>query len=160
MQTITSLIELTAITESCVSTKLFFPSSLLFFDRMKKDEQDDYAIDELKKGIKRIFAPIIMFTGYEGLVTNDMQAKITMERLASPYSDEAGDYEALVYLHTASVAVPFSREWREIYTYLFSKYYPEKARTIGVYREEIGELENHRLVGLKKWIYKQQMTER
>jgi len=114
--------------------------------------------DELEKYIRRMFAPIVAFTGYEDCVTDEMKTRIQIERLATPFDEKATDYEAMVYLHTASLAVPFSREWYNIYTYLFSKYHPEQARTIGVYREQITDIEKRELTNLKKWIYKQQMT--
>lgn len=117
-------------------------------------------VDELKKYIGRIFSPIVVFSGCEDLVTEEMKTKITMERMATPLSDTATDYEAMVYLHTASLAVPFSREWYNIYTYLFSRHYPEKAGAIGVYRDKITELENRKLTDLKRWIYRQQMDKR
>ena len=43
--------------------------------------------------------------------------------------------------------------------YLFSKYYPKYAERIGVYKDELTELEKRKLEDLKKWIYKQQMNE-
>jgi len=115
--------------------------------------------DELEKCIRRMFAPIVVFKGFEDLVTEEMKARITLERLSNPFSNTATDYEAMVYLHTASLAVPFSEEWRNIYMYLFSKYYPKHAERIGVYKDELTELEKRKLEDLKKWIYKQQMDE-
>jgi len=44
--------------------------------------------------------------------------------------------------------------------YLFSKYCPEQAKRIGVYREKLTEVEKRKLEELKKWIYKQQMNKR
>jgi len=114
-------------------------------------------VDKLEKHIKRMFAPIVVFTGCEDVVTEKMVARIQMERLLAS-EETSTDYEAMVYLHTASLAVPFTERWYNIYSFLFSKYYPEQAKTIGVYREEITELEQRRLSCLKKWIYKQQIS--
>ena len=36
---------------------------------------------ELRKCIRRMFSPIIMFKGYEDLVVEEMKIKITIERL-------------------------------------------------------------------------------
>jgi len=115
-------------------------------------------VDELEKCIRRMFAPIVVFRGFEDLVTEEMKARITVERLADPFSNTATDYEAMVYLHTASLAVPFSEDWRNIYMYLFSKYYPTHAERIGVYKDKLTEQEKRKLKDLKKWIYKQQMN--
>ena len=115
-------------------------------------------VDELERQIKRMFAPIVVFTGCEDFVTEEMKARIHIERLLTPFEKSATDYEAMVYLFTASLAVPFSERWYNIYTFLFSKYYPEQAKRIGVYRENISESEKRELSRLKKWIYQKQMN--
>jgi len=116
--------------------------------------------DKFERYFKRMFAPIVAYTGYEDIVTEEMKRKIQVERLAEPFSETSTDYEAMVYLHTASLALPLSREWYNIYTFLFSKYHPEKAKEIDVHTERISELEQHELTQLKKWIYRQQMEVR
>lgn len=113
-------------------------------------------VDKLEKQIKRMFAPIVVFTGCEDMVTENMRTRIDIERLLN-FDETATDYEAMVYLHTASLAVPFNQEWYHIYSFLFSKYYPEQAKGIGVYKEQLAEHEQRELSGLKKWIYKQQI---
>jgi len=107
-----------------------------------------------------MFAPIVAYTGCEDIITEEMKTRIQIERLAEPFSETATDYEAMVYLHTASLALPLSREWYNIYTYLFSKYHPEKAKEIEVHTERISELEERELSQLKKWIYRQQMEKK
>jgi len=113
-------------------------------------------VDKFEKGVKRIFAPIIAFTGWEDVVTEDMKTKIQMERLANPLIETATDYEAMVYLHTASLATPLSTEMTNVYSYLFSKYHGEQAKRIGVYSDNITEMEQRELSKLKKWIYDKQ----
>jgi len=115
-------------------------------------------VDELERQIRRMFAPIVVFTGFGDLVTEEMKTRIHLERLLTPFEESATDYEAMVYLYTASLAVPFSERWYNIYTYLFSKYYPEQAKKIGVYRNALSELEQHELSRLKKWIYEKQLN--
>jgi len=113
-------------------------------------------VDKPEKQIKRLFAPIIAYTGWKDVVTGDMKTRIQMERLANPSSETATDYEAMVYLHTASLATPLSREMTNIYSFLFSKYHSEQAKGIGVYAEKITEQEQRELSKLKKWIYDKQ----
>ena len=114
--------------------------------------------DELEKFIRKLFAPIVVFNGFEDIVTEKIAIKVMTERFSNLLSETATDYEALVYLHTASLAAPLSEEWQNIYAYLFSKYHPKEARKIGVYRDELTELERRKLADLKKWIYKRQMN--
>jgi hypothetical protein len=113
-------------------------------------------VDKLEKGVKRVFAPIIAYTGWEDVVTDEMKNRIQIERLANPLMETATDYEAMVYLHTASLATPLSREMTNIYSYLFSKYRTKQAKEIGVYIDKISETEQRELTKLKKWIYDKQ----
>jgi hypothetical protein len=113
-------------------------------------------VDKFEKEVKRFFAPIIAYQGWEDIVTEDMKNRIQMERLANPSSETATDYEAMIYLHTASLATPLSREMQNIYSFLFSKYHLEQAKQIGVYTDKITEQEQRELLKLKKWICQKQ----
>lgn len=117
-------------------------------------------VDKFERGVKRVFAPIIAYTGWEDVVTDDMKNRIQIERLANPLLETATDYEAMVYLHTASLATPLSGEMTNIYSYLFSKYHTEQAKGIGVYLDNISETEEHELSQLKDWIFKKQMKDK
>jgi hypothetical protein len=114
-------------------------------------------VDTLERSMKKLFAPIIAYPGWEDAVTDDMQFRIQMERFATPPSETATDYEAMVYLHTASLGTPLSREMTNVYSYLFSKYHTEQAKGIGVYMDKITETEERELSRLKKWIFEKQM---
>jgi hypothetical protein len=122
------------------------------------NRRGEYLVDKLEKHLRRIFAPIIVYSGCEDLVTGKMKTRIQLERLTDFSDDSVSDYEAMVYVHTASVCVPFSGEWFDIYTYLFSKYHPEQAKAIGVYKQELSDIEQRELESLKKWIYRKQET--
>lgn len=111
-------------------------------------------VDKFKKQIKRFFAPIIAHQGWEDVVTEKMKTKIQIERLRDPSAETATDYEAMVYLHTASLATPLSQRWYNIYSFLFSEYHPKQAKEIGVYKKQVTEFEKRELSHLKKWIYK------
>lgn len=117
-------------------------------------------VDKLEKELKRWFAPIIAYKGWEDMVTEEMKNRVQLERFAKPLVKTATDYEAMIYLHTASLATPLSRELQGVYSFLFSKYYEEQAKEIGVHKEHLDDLERHELLHLKNWIYKRQMTKR
>lgn len=81
-----------------------------------------------------MFAPIIVWPGYEDMVTDEMKVGIKSSRLArmsEPSISTATDYECMVYLHTATLAGRPSDRWIRIYQYLFSQAYHEKAKRIG-----------------------------
>ena len=90
------------------------------------------------------------------MVTDEMRTNVLTERLANVSSDTATDYEAMVYLHTASLALPLGRELENVYSFLFSKYYPKPAKEIGMYTEKMDETGQRELTKLKKWIYDRQ----
>ena len=117
-------------------------------------------VDKFEKGIKRLFAPIIAYSGWEDAVTGEMKNRIQTERMANPLSETATDYEAMVYLHTASLATPMSGEMTNVYSYLFSKYHTEQAKKIDVYTDKITEIEERELTQLKKWIFQRQVEKK
>lgn len=115
-------------------------------------------VDKVEKHLRHLFAPIVVYSGCGDLVTDEIKNRIQIERLTNFSDQSVGDYEAMVYVHTASLNVQFPQEWFNIYTYLFSKYHPEQAKAIGVYKEELSEIEQRELESLKKWIYRKQQT--
>lgn len=106
--------------------------------------------DVLEKYIKKLFAPIIVFDGFEDIITAKIIIRVMMERLSNLLSETATDYETMVYLHTASLAAPLSEEMRNIYEYLFSKYHLEEAKEMGVYRDKLSEVEARKLEDLEE----------
>jgi hypothetical protein len=113
--------------------------------------------EKFEKTMKRLFSPVVAYTGWEDMVTDEMKNNILTERLANAKSETATDLEAMVYLHTASLAAPIGREMFNVYSYLFSKYHPKEAKGIGIYSDKIDEKEQKELAKLKDWIYKQQI---
>ena len=111
---------------------------------------------KFEKTMNRLFAPVVAYKGWEDVVTDEMKNNIVTERLAHPTSETATDLEAMVYLHTASLATPLGSELTNVYSFLFSKYYTEQAKGIGVYTDKIDETEQRELTKLKKWIYDRQ----
>jgi hypothetical protein len=117
----------------------------------------DLVAAKFEKTLKRLFAPVVAHKGWEDAVTDEMRNNILTERLANASSDTATDLEAMVYLHTASLATPLGRDLENVYSYLFSKYYAKQAKEIGVYVDRINEMEQRELAKLKKWIYDRQV---
>lgn len=133
--------------------------TLLFGGTLKDKKLIDRKIERLAKSL--ISYPIIAFRGGEDGVTEDMKFKVKMHRLKAlmenrELKDEATDYEAMVYLSTASLCQPPSRRWSNIYFHLFGKFYPDRAKEIGVNPNSLDPLEERELSHLKEWIFKQQ----
>lgn len=105
-------------------------------------------------------APVITWPGYEELAKGHRD-RITTYRLAGVkdiQEKKATDYEAMLYVSTASLAVPLDHDWVKLYTRLFREFYgSEKSDYIGITEEKVYENELHQLYRLKSWIYKRQM---
>ena len=86
--------------------------------------------------------------------------RITIERIVRVYKGEddyATDAEALAYLYCASLALPMSQEWANIYLYLAGRYM--KKRGADAYEwvpKELSDHEQSKLRELKHWIRKEQ----
>jgi len=66
------------------------------------------------------------------------------------------EYEVMVYLHTASLVIPFNQIWYDIYTYLFNKYHSDIIPEV-IGKTEIDNQEKEELIKIRKWIYRQQV---
>jgi len=66
----------------------------------------------------------------------------------------ATDYEAMIYLSTASLSAPLSRSAQKIYFHLFKKFYPQKSDFIPDYEAKLDIQTEPELVRLKRWLYK------
>jgi hypothetical protein len=91
------------------------------------------------------------------MVTEEMKDRIKFSRLSDPLTRTATDYECMVYLHTASLAGKPSDRWCRIYEHLFSQYYSEQAKRIGIANNLLDDAEKRELARLRDWIYEQQM---
>lgn len=70
----------------------------------------------------------------------------------------ATEFDALVFLYTASLCVPFNTTWFNIYIYLFRKFFPQHAKVIDLPEvESLDPYEVAKLTDLRRWIFKQQM---
>ena len=116
---------------------------------------------KIERLAKALTSPVIAFRGGEGYVTEDMIFKVRIHRLkalteSKELKDEATDYEAMVYLSTASLCQPLSRMWLNIYFHLFSQFYPEQTKEIGITQHSLTTQEERELNRLKEWIFRQQ----
>ncbi|OYT30511.1 MAG: hypothetical protein B6U95_00260 [Thermofilum sp. ex4484_82] len=67
------------------------------------------------------------------------------------------EFDAFVYLYTASFAVPFDATWYNIYFYLFTKFFPKHAKTLNIKVKKLQPHEELSLNNLRRWIFKNQM---
>lgn len=116
-----------------------------------------------------LFSPIITWPSYEDAVPEIFKEDVRIERMLNNMkalknneeNEEATDLEALIYLHTASLANPLDSEWCEIYFWLFKQYLLKKNKEIPedldfIKNAELNEYQKNLLIKLKRWIYEVQ----
>lgn len=107
-------------------------------------------------------APMIVHPVWRSIITDKQKTKAMMYRLAKVKGEDdeqATDYEAMLWLSTASLDAPLDRDAFNIYAYVFRKFYTEQANEI--FSEHEGRhLDQHMeaplLIRLKRDIYKSQ----
>lgn len=124
-------------------------------------------VEQRKAGLKMFEAlaeifvrPVIGHRGWEKSITPEMKQRITIERLKQVKQskgriEEATDYEAMVYLSTASLSFPLSRMWGRIYFHLFKKFYPDKSDFVPEHDAHLDIQAEQELKNLKRWLLKQ-----
>ena len=126
-------------------------------------------VEDLQKGIRMFQAlaevftrPIIGHTAWADSITAEQKARIEVERMKQIAEakgekiTEATDYEAMIYIMTASPSAPLDRTHQKIYFHLFKRFYPDKSDFIPDHEANIeGDLLAERdLIRLKRWLYK------
>jgi len=85
------------------------------------------------------------------------------KRLSKDNDDEmCTDVEAIAYLSSASLSIPFSNQWYRIYMYLFHKEFKSLLPQLDdefKSTKKLSETENNELLKLKRWIYTEQLKE-
>jgi len=116
-------------------------------------------LDPVERAVFALAAPIITWPGMENLVTEEHRNNIIASRMAAAIEnrEEATDWEAMIYLHTASLATPLDHDHAQIYFYLFSKLLPQHAEKIGLPNVELNDYLSGKLQRLKEWIFRQQL---
>lgn len=106
--------------------------------------------------------PIIGHRGWEDSITEEQKARIKIERMKQIAEakgekiEMATDYEAMIYISTASLSQPLSRMWTRIYFHLFKRFYPEKSDFIPEHEAKLNPYQDEQeLRNLKRWLYKQ-----
>ena len=105
-------------------------------------------------------APVIIWPGYEDDF-KDKWDQVLLYRLANARETfaqkECTEFEAMLYVSSASLVHPLSHEWAEIYFWLFRRWRPDAADANDIGGYELGFPEREELMRLRRWIFKGQM---
>ena len=125
--------------------------------RSKSPEKEGEEFAQLFVHILR--APIVGMPGWVDTL-QDQWDKVLIQRLAHHQDFVDGmctEYEAMLYISTATLVAPPSHNWFNIYMWLFNRYMPEAAKAndlVGPAELEGSEAED--LERLRCWIFKSQ----
>jgi len=127
----------------------------------KRDREGQALVDQM---MYLLVGPYIGFPGWEDIwQVNDNKTTARVHRLAHHKeifeTQQATEYEAMLYLSTASLAQPISHDWAQIYLHLFNGVMPEVAKDLDVLpdRPELNVNQQDDLARLRRWIFKHQM---
>ena len=119
--------------------------------------------DVVEQMMYYVAAPYVTWPGYEDIYqANDNRQKAIVHRLAHHKeifeAKHCTEFEAMLYISTATLAHPPSHKWFEIYMWLFRRWNPKLADECGF--EEVRWTQNHQedLTRLRIWIFRVQMT--
>ena len=68
------------------------------------------------------------------------------------------EYEAMLYISSATLVAPPSHDWHEIHMWLFKRWIHEKAKSIDIDMREPNINQQEDLARLWQWIFKRQRT--
>ncbi len=107
-------------------------------------------------------APIVLYPGWEESF-KDQRTEVSLQRMARQnevHRDRAcTEYEAMLYLSSASLCFPLSASWTEAYLWLFNRCLPKAAEADPDLRStrELDQDQQEELLKLRRWIYKKQL---
>lgn len=116
--------------------------------------------DFVEQMMYMLAAPTVTWPGYEEDF-RDRKTEITLERMAHAKEihemRQCTEFEAMLYVSTATLAAPPSAAWTHIYFWLFRRWSKDKAKEIGLEERELDWNEKVMLAKLRRWIFDLQM---
>lgn len=109
-----------------------------------------------------MFAPLIVFPGWEDSF-KDHKMEAIAHRMAHQQEvfdrQECTEYEAMLYVSSASLVAPPEHDWVQVYLWLFQRYKPEfaEANDLKPDRAELNAQQREKLTGLRRWVFRRQM---
>lgn len=107
-------------------------------------------------------APLIVYPGWEESF-KDRWDEVVMSRLLHGRQVFAErictEYEAMLYVSSATQVAPLEHDWFQIYMWLFARWKPDVAEEHDLKpdRAELNAQQQEKLAGLRAWIFKSQL---
>ena len=129
--------------------------------RRSRDREDQGFVDHM---MYILTAPFIGFPGWEdGWDANNNKTTALVHRLGNQqeiFRDSVcSEFEAMVYLSTATMIGPISHDWGQVYMWLFQRWKPDLSKELDVLpdRPELNQNQRDDLTQLRRWIFEQQV---
>jgi hypothetical protein len=112
----------------------------------------------MKGMLNTLFAPIIVFKGWESALPDTLKEDIKISRMLNPDRQTATNEEAIGYLTTASLAAPLDRVHANVFLILSNVYIFKKTgqKPMPEYVRDMTDEELQALTRLRDWIFKTQ----
>jgi hypothetical protein len=120
----------------------------------KKDDET-FFVDHM---VYVLTAPIVQHPMWP--IASRIKDEMMLYRLAeidTITDKKATGWEVMGYISSQSLMGPLNHEWFKIYMFLFNKYLPQEAKTIGNEEVKLGIQENQMLERIQRWMFKIQM---
>jgi len=109
-----------------------------------------------------MMAPMILYPGWDESF-KDRWTQVLLHRLGHHqeiFAEEmCTEYEAMLYVSSATLVAPPEHDWVQVYLWLFQRWKPEvaEANDLKPDRAELNAQQEEKLVGLRRWVFRQQM---
>ena len=125
--------------------------------RRSQKREDEQFVDQF---MYLLTGPHLAYSGFESMLPR--RDEITLQRLLHGqeiFEDEmATEFEAMLYLSTASFSSPMTHDWLAIYMWLFNRWKPETAEELEIGVEVLDRNQVEELNRFRRWIYRTQMN--
>ena len=118
----------------------------------------DWVVDSI---MYCLLAPFIGYPGWEEVVSRHKD-RIILTRLGHGLeiaeTQQATEFETMLYLSSASLAAPMDHDWAEIYFHLFHRCYPNQPAAEDIPNRELRPDQVEDLTRMRRWLYRTQVN--
>ena len=118
----------------------------------------DWVVDSI---LYCLLSPFIGYPGWEDVVSQHKD-RIILTRLGHGLeiaeTQQATEFETMLYLSSASLAAPMSHDWAEIYFHVFHRCYPNQAAAEDIPNRELQDDQAADLTRMRRWLYRTQVN--
>ena len=118
----------------------------------------DWVVDSI---MYCLLAPFIGYPRWEEVVSHHKD-RIILTRLGHGLeiaeTQQATEFETMLYLSSASLAMPMSHDWAEIYFHLFHRQFPNQPAAEDIPNRELRPDQVEDLTRMRRWLYRTQVN--